>query len=243
MFFKNNNIGIRKITVLRNERTPDNFEENLKMSKVAKFMIKEVMNKLAFVISRWSEEYIDDDGEVQQMVLKGYPMEALQECLRGFTLLFLALPDWFRVTEEERIPLTQMINELLIKGEKQINATVHINGTKTGIISKVRYKKRTKDEDEFIRNMRSIYMLIAHDVTEDAIRYLKGLEIILTNSEENLYIHDVYNSCSAAMMIYMNYIDKHILFSDEYNRIMYGVEPRKTSREKEYEIEQSYIVK
>ncbi|MGL5764156.1 MAG: hypothetical protein ACRCX8_00810, partial [Sarcina sp.] len=101
--FKNGELvgGVRKISFLYDKS--GDFTSTLKLSKIGKAMVESVVLLLKDVKKTWNSKHIDPiDGLVHSMILKGEPMDALNECIRGMTIAYMALPELVDSAEIEK---------------------------------------------------------------------------------------------------------------------------------------------
>ncbi|MGL5765993.1 MAG: hypothetical protein ACRCX8_10175, partial [Sarcina sp.] len=158
---------------------------------------------------------------------------------RGMTIAYMALPELVDSAEIEKYRYE--VNEYLIKAERDLNNTSTIRGDKASIVGKVRSKRMSKEDRDFVEEWEWIIHTINHGRIISASKILKAFELLLHDTDSD-YFHDTFNMVVLALDIYLKYIDYQILDMDRYNFIMYGKPYSKTEDEINREIESSYIV-
>lgn len=241
VFFNKENISIPNITLISPKNAVD-FNSKLLYTKTIKTIIGDALNELSFVVNRWSESYVDANGEVQEMVLRGYPMDALKECVRGMTMLFMMLPAVYKYSDEDQVEIQEIIRKQSTKAENNLLSTAGVRGSKTKIIMKARAKTYTKEEKDFVEECGSLMILVAHDIVMSMVIKMKTIEVMLRDSDVNEDLANIFNCCVLSIDKYIRYIDNEILDMNRYNSIVYGKEYIKSEEEIEKEIENSYLI-
>lgn len=231
--------GVRKISFLHDKS--GDFNSTLKLSKIGKAMVESIVLLLKDVKKTWNGTYIDPiDGLIYDMVLKGEPMDALNECIRGMTIAYMALPELIDPNEIEKYRYE--VNEYLIKAEKDLySKSSIIICDKSNMVGKVRSSRMTREDKDFMIKWEWNINTINHESIMSASKILKAFQLLLHDTESD-YFHDTFNMVVLALDIYLKYIDYQILDMNRYNFIMYGKPYSKSEDEINREIESSYIV-